>query len=153
MRTHPRHSADQGSALIELLVAIAIIAILAVIVFAALGAIIRFQDARNSRRWNDVSSYLTAIHECLVDNNGTEAACLGTLTDEDVYEIVSSGSSGCDDIYLCYLGYYGKSRYHPSFPVNIKINKYRLLRIPNPPSEDYLRSKQSPLVSFLSLED
>lgn len=59
-----------GFTLIELLVVIAIIAILAVTVFVALDPITRFADARNSRRWTDVNSYLTAVHQYIVDNKG-----------------------------------------------------------------------------------
>lgn len=90
----PRNS-QKGFTLIELLVVIAIIAILAVLVFVALNPAARFQDARNSRRVNDVNNYLTAIHECIVDNGGALAPCIGTLTANDTYEVVTSAASGC----------------------------------------------------------
>jgi len=61
----------KGFTLIELLVVIAIIAILATVVFVALDPIKRFQDARDSRRWGDVNGILTAIHEYIVDNDGS----------------------------------------------------------------------------------
>ena len=60
----------KGFTLIELLVVIAIIAILSVVVFVALDPVTRFADARNARRYSDVNSILTAIHEYIVDNNG-----------------------------------------------------------------------------------
>ncbi len=60
----------KGFTLIELLVVIAIIAILSVVVFVALDPVTRFADARNSRRYSDVNSILTAVHEYIVDNNG-----------------------------------------------------------------------------------
>lgn len=59
-----------GFTLIELLVVIAIIAILATVVFVALDPVTRFEDARDSRRWGDVNSTLTAIHQYIVDNDG-----------------------------------------------------------------------------------
>lgn len=89
----------KGFTLIELLVVIAIIAILAVLVFVALDPATRFADARNSRRFNDVNNILTAVHECMVDNDGSTSTCLpGVTAGSTVYEIVSSGSSGCDDV-------------------------------------------------------
>lgn len=56
--------------LIELLIVIVIIAALAVTVFVALNPVNRLQDARDTRRTNDVEAILKAIHEYIVDNNG-----------------------------------------------------------------------------------
>lgn len=64
------NSYKKGFTLIEMLVVIAIIAILATVVFVALDPVRRFADARNSRRWNDVNSILTAVHQFIVDNDG-----------------------------------------------------------------------------------
>lgn len=69
---------QKGFTLIELLVVIAIIAILATVVFVALDPVTRFADARNSRRWNDVNSLLTAVHQFIVDNDGDLPAVLAT---------------------------------------------------------------------------
>jgi prepilin-type N-terminal cleavage/methylation domain-containing protein len=66
---------NKGFTLIELLVVIAIIAILAIVVFVSLDPVTRFADARNSRRWADVNSILTAVHECIVDNDGSLTTC------------------------------------------------------------------------------
>ena len=90
--------ANEGFTLIELLVVIAIISILAVVVFVALDPATRFADARNSRRWNDVNNYLTAVHECIVDSDGDTTGCVGALTAGQTYEIVSNATSGCDDV-------------------------------------------------------
>lgn len=87
-----------GFTLIELLVVISIIAVLAAVVFVALDPVTRFASARNSRRWNDVNSVLTAAHECIVDADGVTSGCIGSLTAGQTYEIVSSGSTGCDDV-------------------------------------------------------
>lgn len=59
-----------GFTLIELLLVIAIIAVLAVVVFAALNPAQRFKDSRDARRFTDTETLLTAIHEYIVDNKG-----------------------------------------------------------------------------------
>jgi len=65
----------EGFTLIEILVVIAILAVIAVAVFVALNPAQRLADARNSRRVNDVNNLLTAIHECIVDNDGVVSNC------------------------------------------------------------------------------
>lgn len=97
-----------GFTLIELLIVITIIAILATVVFVALNPIQRFRDARNSRRWTDINNILTALHECIIDNDGLTTDCIpaneadggdAIVFDGTEYEIVISASganSGCD---------------------------------------------------------
>lgn len=60
---------NKAFTLIELLVVIAILAILSTVVFVALNPIQRFQDSRNARRFQDVNSILTSVHEYIVDND------------------------------------------------------------------------------------
>lgn len=69
---------QKGFTLIEILIVVAIIALLATVVFVALDPVTRFADARNSRRWTDVSSVLTATHQYIVDNDGSLPAGLST---------------------------------------------------------------------------
>ena len=69
---------NKGFTLIEILVVIAIIALLATVVFVALNPVKRFADARNSRRWSDVNSILTAVHEYIVDHDGSLPSGLST---------------------------------------------------------------------------
>ncbi|GIK84115.1 MAG: hypothetical protein BroJett025_07370 [Patescibacteria group bacterium] len=83
---------QKGFTLIELLVVIAIIAILAVVVFVALDPVRRFADARNSRRWTDVNSILTAVHEYIIDNDGVLPT--GLTTSMSITQIGTAGS-GC----------------------------------------------------------
>lgn len=85
---------QKGFTLIELLIVIAIIAILATVVFVALDPVQRFADARNSRRWGDVNSILTAIHEYIVDNDGALPA--GLTTGQAATELGTCGV--CDDL-------------------------------------------------------
>lgn len=62
---------QEGFTLVELLIVIAIIAILAVVVFVALDPLKRFQDARNSTRWSDITAIMDAIKLNQVDNGGS----------------------------------------------------------------------------------
>jgi prepilin-type N-terminal cleavage/methylation domain-containing protein len=89
----------RGFTLIEILLVIAILSILLVVVFAALNPAQRLEDTRNARRWNDVNNYLTAIHECIIDNDGDETQC-GLTDDGTVDEIVDGAAvtTGCDAV-------------------------------------------------------
>lgn len=85
-----------GFTLIELLVVIGIIAVLAAGVFVALDPVKRFADSRNSRRWNDVNSILTAIHQYIVDNNGSLPTGLtANNTEVQLGTCPSGGATAC----------------------------------------------------------
>jgi prepilin-type N-terminal cleavage/methylation domain-containing protein len=88
------HRSSRGFTLIELLVVIAIIAVLATLVIVALDPIQRFADARNSRRWGDINSTMTAIHQYIVDNDGTLPT--GLTTSQAATELGTCGA--CDDL-------------------------------------------------------
>lgn len=94
MSANLSHTKKQGFTLIELLVVIAIIATLAVVVFVALDPVTRFAQARNSRRWNDVNSIMTAIHQYIVDNGGSYPAGMGNTLQQ-------LGSCGAGGATLC----------------------------------------------------
>ncbi len=85
---------QNGFTLIELLVVIAIIAILGTLVFVALDPVKRFADARNARRWNDVNSLLTAVHEYIVDNGGALPTGI-TTTEKQLGTCPSGGGTDC----------------------------------------------------------
>ena len=93
MKNIKKRFLEKGFTLIELLVVIAIISILAVVVFVALDPVTRFADARNSRRWTDVNSILTAVHQFIVDNGGTLPA--GLSSSMSITQI-GTAASGCD---------------------------------------------------------
>lgn len=88
---------QKGFTLIELLIVIAIIIILAAIVFVALNPLQRFQQARNAQRWADITAMLNAIKIDQVDNQGTYLAVVEGLVDGTTYEIgtCAAGDATC----------------------------------------------------------
>ena len=73
----------KGFTLIELLSVVAIMAILAVVVFVALDPLKRFQDSRDSVRWQQVSELLNALKLDQLDHGGAYlpvVASMGTST-------------------------------------------------------------------------
>lgn len=82
---------QKGFTLIELLVVILIISILSVTVFVALNPVARFKAARDSRRWTDVDSILTAVHEYVVDNGGSLPAAILTTESQ-----IGTAATGCN---------------------------------------------------------
>lgn len=85
-------SIKNGFTLIELLIVIAVMAILTSIVFVVLNPLSRFQEARNSRRWSDVASYINAVKLYQFDNNGLHFDALNGMP-EDLYYQIGSGSA------------------------------------------------------------
>lgn len=69
------HKFSQGFTLIEMLVTMGIITILSGVVLVAINPVKQLADARDSVRMNDVNSILTALHQCLVDNDGSLSPC------------------------------------------------------------------------------
>lgn len=93
-----KRTLKSGFTLIELLVVILIIATLAVTVFVALNPTKRFSDARDSRRWSDIDTILTGIHEYIVDNGG-DASGLG-MTTGVAYQLGTSATA-CTTVGAC----------------------------------------------------
>lgn len=94
MRQVKKSLYQSGFTLIELLVVVAIIATLSTVVYVALDPVTRFADARNSRRFNDVNNILTAIHEYIVDNDGSLPPGIST-TEQQLGTCTSGGSTAC----------------------------------------------------------
>jgi prepilin-type N-terminal cleavage/methylation domain-containing protein len=89
----------KGFTLVELLIVIAIVAILVAIIFVALDPATRFAQARDAVRQNDVGEILSAIKLYQVDNGGDHLASIGALTPGDVYMAVNGAvmTTGCGD--------------------------------------------------------
>ena len=100
-RGYPMHHGGLGHAftLIELLIAISIVGIIAVVAFVALDPARRFADARDSRRWSDATSILDALKLYQVDNVGAYPATVAALTPGTVYMIGTCGAtSNCSGV-------------------------------------------------------
>lgn len=78
----------QGFTLIELLIVMAIISIIAAVVFVALDPLTRFRDSRDAARWTDISALVSAIKIDQVDRGGAYMTPVTNMTAGDVYMIV-----------------------------------------------------------------
>lgn len=84
--------------LVELLIVIAVIAILAAVVFVALDPLTRFRDARNARRYADISAILSALRVNQVDNGGRYISAIAGppgLTNDVPYMIGTNSGGSC----------------------------------------------------------
>ena len=82
-----------GFTMVELIIVIAIIAILAGIVFVAINPAKRFAEARNAKRWTDVSNLLDAILKYQVDNSGVHAT--GVPSGDGLNYLIGTDAGAC----------------------------------------------------------
>lgn len=75
---------QKGFTLIELIIVIAIIALLAAATFVAVNPAKRIGDANNAQRWSDISAIADAWQTYTADNTGTAAT---TVTNGITYAI------------------------------------------------------------------
>src|SRR3989344_3865008 len=83
---------SQGFTLIEVLLVIAILAILASITIMAINPGLQLAKARDSQRLSDVHTILNAIHQYALDNE----AAFPEQIDTYALEICRTGSTNCD---------------------------------------------------------
>ena len=94
-----------GFTLIELIIVVAIIAIIAGSVFVAIDPARRLNAARNSTRWADITSVVEAIKKYQVDNNGSLPAT-ATVVDATAgtYQIIGESVGTCGTLTCTALG-------------------------------------------------
>lgn len=90
MKTRPK----SAFTLIELIIVIAIIAILAAAIFVAIDPARRLHEARNARRSSDVATILEAVKKHQADNDGTLYSTISSITDD---RFVLIGTTTNDD--------------------------------------------------------
>lgn len=90
----------RGFTLIELIIVIAIIAILASAIFVAVDPARRLHESRNAKRWSDVTTLVEGVVKYQTDNEGDHYTELQGLTGTQYYMIgtcVSGASGECTD--------------------------------------------------------
>lgn len=79
----------KGFTLIELIIVVAIIAILAAAIFVAIDPARRLNESRNARRWSDVATMIEAVFKYQTDNDGTHLQAIEDIND-DRYVIIGT---------------------------------------------------------------
>ena len=90
-----KDSSNTGFTLVELIIVIAIIAILAGAIFVAIDPARRLNETRNARRASDIATILDAVKKYQADNEGIHYDEIDDLNEDEYYSIGTDGNS-CD---------------------------------------------------------
>lgn len=93
------HRNRSGFTLVELIIVIALIAIVASAVFVAIDPARRLHTARNTTRWTDIRSLVEAVKTYQVDNGGKlPASPVAIDADALTYQMIGEGGGSCADL-------------------------------------------------------
>ena len=116
---------QKGFTLLEILLVIALIAILAGIVIVAINPAKQLADGRNTQRSSDVNTILNAVYQYSIDNNGplptvipSIASCATSATATATNEICKTGGDCTDLVDLSILT--ANEKYIVSLPYDPK---------------------------------
>ncbi len=96
-------SSSKGFTLIELLIVIGIISILAAVTIVAINPARQFAQSRNTQRMSDVNTILNAVHQNMVDNEGSFECADGNTLPDTATEISNTGADLCDCLVPTYV--------------------------------------------------
>lgn len=108
------HRVKSGFTLIEILLAIGILAILATAAIIAINPARQFADARNTQRWSDINALANAVYQYGVNHKGAFPSEI--LTGDNMANICLTGVSDCGGISLDSLT--TDARYLTGIPVD-----------------------------------
>ncbi len=97
-------SKEKGFTLIEIILVIAVIGVLAAVVFVAVDPARRFGEAQNSLRDKNCDELEKCLTTLVADNNGTVPAAIAALTLNTPYMLVSAGGSTAGNATCTTLG-------------------------------------------------
>ena len=92
---------QKGLTLVELLIVIAVIAILAAVSFVAIDPASRFAEARNAQRWSDVSTIMEGVQQAFVDDEGDMSSGKKLASVNKVsttVQVITSGTADCSSL-------------------------------------------------------
>ena len=85
----------RGFTLLELMLVVAMIAILSAAVITAINPVAQLANTRNAQRKVDINTILSAVYQYTVDNNGALPATIASSTCASTDEICATGASSC----------------------------------------------------------